>query len=202
MLFRSSENKINVNSQMNRLLIGCAKHFDIFTTDSQTEDLVYDFDHQFIAAEKYDASYSYKKEKGYFPGVASIKDVPVYIEGRNGNCNVKAEQLATHQRALKSLGQEGVCPKRARMDAGSYTKEVVNFFHSKNILFTIRANQSQGLLEAASQNRAWYDCTIGIQDMEVTSLAYLFGDAVHRIVAYRAPNKTKQTNTITQDAYK
>jgi hypothetical protein len=54
-----SENKININSRMNRLLIRCAKHFDILTNDNQDEDLVYDFDHQFIAAEKFDASYSY-----------------------------------------------------------------------------------------------------------------------------------------------
>jgi len=30
-----------------------------------------DFDHQFIEAEKYDTQYSYKKARGYFPGVAT-----------------------------------------------------------------------------------------------------------------------------------
>lgn len=197
-----TENKINVNTRMNQLLIGCAKHFDIFQTTDQALDLIYDFDHQFIAAEKYDATYSYKKEKGYFPGVVSIQGVPVYIEGRNGNCNVKTEQLATHQRAVEALANQGIFPNRARMDAGSYIKEVINFFHSKNILFTIRANQSNALLEQASNNKRWNKCAIGIQDVEVTSLAYLFGDAPHRIVAYRVPNKTRQINTITKDAFK
>ena len=197
-----TENKINVNTRMNQLLIGCAKHFDIFQTTSEVQDLIYDFDHQFIATEKYDATYSYKKEKGYFPGVVTIQGVPVYIEGRNGNCNVKTEQLATHQRAIEALASQGIYPNRARMDAGSYIKEVVDFLHSKNILFTIRANQSEALLESASRNKDWNKCTIGIQDMEVTSLAYLFGDAAHRIVAYRVPNKTKQINTITKEALK
>ena len=197
-----TKNKINVNTRMNQLLIGCAKHFDIFQTTSELQDLTYDFDHQFIAAEKYDATYSYKKEKGYFPGVVSMQGVPVYIEGRNGNCNVKTEQLATHQRAIEALSSQEIFPNRARMDAGSYIKEVVDFFHSKNILFTIRANQSQALLETASRNKDWNNCTIGIQDMQVTSLAYLFGDAAHRIVAYRVPNKSKQINTTTKDAFK
>lgn len=38
--------------------------------------------------------------------------------------------------------------------------------------------------------------------MEVTSLAYLFGNAAHRIVGYRTRNKTGQINTITNDAYR
>lgn len=197
-----TENKINVNTRMNQLLISCAKHFDIFQTPDKDKYLVYDFDHQFIATEKYDATYSYKKEKGYFPGVVSIQGVPVYIEGRNGNCNVKAGQLATHQRAIEELANQGIYPDRARMDAGSYSKEVVNFFHANNTLFAIRANQSHKLLEAASSNKEWNKCTIGIQDMEVTSLAYLFGDAAHRMVAYRVADKTKQINIVTKDAFR
>ena len=197
-----TENKININTRMNQLLIGCAKYFDIFQTSSKVNDLIYDFDHQFIATEKHDATYSYKKKKGYFPGVVSIQGVPVYIEGRNGNCNVKTAQLATHQRAIEALANQGVYPNRARMDAGSYIKEVVDFFHSKNILFTIRANQSHALLESAAANKDWNKCTIGIQDMEVTSLAYLFGNAAQRVVAYRVDNKTKQINSTTKDAFK
>ena len=193
------ENKINVNDRMNQFLIRCAKYFGVFPNGG-AEGLVYDFDHQFIAAEKYDATYSYKKEKGYFPGVVPMGGVPLYIEGRNGNCNVKAGQLATHQRAIKALEDQGIKVRRARMDAGSYSREVVDFFHSKNILSTIRANQSKCLLGAASHAKGWKKCTIGAQDMETTSLAYLFGDAAHRIVAYRIPNKTKQANIFTKDA--
>ena len=67
------DNKINVNTKMNAFLISCAKFFDILPN----EDLVYDFDHQFIPTEKYDATYSYKKERGYFPAVVSIADLPL-----------------------------------------------------------------------------------------------------------------------------
>ena len=192
------DNKINVNKKMNDFLISCAKFFDILPK----EDLVYDFDHQFIPTEKYDATYSYKKEKGYFPAVVSIADVPLYIEGRNGNCNVKTAQLDTHKCALEAFHNQGIYPKYARMDAGSYIQEVTDYFDSHGILFFIRANQSQCLLEAASQKQGWEDCTIGYQDIQTNSFTYLFGNKDHRIVAYRVPNKTGQINSFTGDAYK
>ena len=192
------DNKINVNTKMNAFLISCAKFFDILPN----EDLVYDFDHQFIPTEKYDATYSYKKERGYFPAVVSIADLPLYIEGRNGNCSVKTTQLETHKRALGALQEQGIYPKYARMDAGSYIQEVTDYFDSQQMLFFIRANQSQCLLEAASRSEQWQECTIGYQDMQTTTLAYQFGHTAHRIVAYRVPNKTGQINTFTGDRYK
>lgn len=192
------ENKVNINPKMNTFLISSANFFDVLPK----EDLVYDFDHQFIPTEKYDATHSYKNKKGYFPAVVSIADVPLYIEGRNGNCNVKTAQLDTHKRALSALHNQGIFPMYARMDAGSYIQDVTNFFHSQNILFFIRANQSQYLLEAASSSEDWQDCTIGYQDMQTTTLAYQFGDAAHRIVAYRVPNRTGQIDTFTGDAFK
>lgn len=191
-------NKINVNTKMNDLLISCVKFFDLLPN----EDLVYDFDHQFIPTQKYDASYSYKKEKGYFPAVVSIAGLPLYIEGPNGNCNVKTAQLNTHKRALDALHQQGVYPKYVRMDAGSYIQEVTDYFDSQDKLFFIRANQSQCLLEAASSSQQWQNCTIGYQDMQTITLAYQFGNAAHRIVAYRVPKTTRQVSTFTGDAYK
>jgi len=36
--------------------------------------LICDFDHRFIPADKYDAQYSYKNKKGYFPDAAIDKE--------------------------------------------------------------------------------------------------------------------------------
>ena len=111
---------------MNDFLIESAIKFK--QLDTEDTNLIYDFDHQFIPADKYDANYSYKKKKGYFPGVVTIANIPVYIEGRNGNCNVKTAQLSTHKRALRALKNKGIQPRYARMDCGSYIKEVTDFF--------------------------------------------------------------------------
>ncbi len=192
------ENKININTKMNKFLVNSAIKFK--QLNPRDKSLVYDFDHQFIPAEKYDATYSYKKQKGYFPGVATISNIPVYIEGRNGNCNVKTAQLSTHKRVLKLLAGKGVKPRYARMDCGSYIKEVTNHFHEEDILFSIRASNSETLLTMASDTDNWKACTINFQDMEVNSFKYQFGDYEHRIVAYRMPNKTGQTSVFTNDA--
>lgn len=192
------ENKINVNSRMNEFLIHSAIEFDQLNPNDK--DLVYDFDHQFIPADKYDAAYSYKNKKGYFPGIATISNIPVYIEGRNGNCNVKTAQLATHKRALKTLANRGIKPRYARMDCGSYIKGVTNYFHKEDILFSVRASNSVTLLTMAAETDNWKSCTINFQDMEVNSFKYQFGDFEHRIIAYRVPNKTGQLSAFTNDA--
>lgn len=191
-------NKINVNRRMNNFLIDSAIKFKQLHPNSNK--LVYDFDHQFIPADKYDAEYSYKNKKGYFPGVATISNIPVYIEGRNGNCNVKTAQLATHKRALNALANRGVKPRYARMDCGSYLKEVTDYFHKENILFSIRASNSETLLTLAADTDNWKPCTINFQDMQVNSFKYQFGNYEHRIIAYRMPNKTGQLSAFTNDA--
>ena len=194
----ANENKININTRLNTFLIRSAIKFKQLNPNDK--DLVYDFDHQFIPAEKHDATYSYKNKKGYFPGVATISNIPVYIEGRNGNCNVKTAQLSTHKRALSALAQEGVIPKIARMDSGSYIKEVTDYFHKEGINFFIRANSSETLLMEAVGAENWKACTINFQDMEVASFNYRFGNYTHRIVAYRFANKTGQVSALTNDA--
>ncbi len=193
-----TRNKININEKLNRFLIRSAIKFK--QLDAQRKDLVYDFDHQFIPAEKYDATYSYKKQRGYFPAVATISNIPVYIEGRNGNCNVKTAQLSTHKRILSLLNQEGIKPKIARMDNGSYIKEVTDYFHQQGIKFFIRAKHSAILLIKAADTKNWHTCSINEQPMEVASFNYQFGEYIHRIIAYRVPNKTGQISILTHDA--
>ncbi|MBI9030880.1 IS1380 family transposase, partial [bacterium] len=194
------ENKININPKMNKFLIRSSIKFKQLNPNDT--ELIYDFDHQFIPAEKYDATYSYKNKKGYFPAVATISNIPVYIEGRNGNCNVKTAQLATHKRTLTALAEEGIKPKYARMDCGSYIKEVTDHFHNEGILFFIRANNSETLVTRAADQENWQHCTINFQDMEVTSFPYQFGKHEHRIIAYRTPNKTGQIGAFSRDAKK
>ena len=63
----------------------------------------FDFDHQFIETEKYDAKPTYKKFLGYSPGVAVINDMIVGIENRDGNTNVRFNQRETLERIFKRL---------------------------------------------------------------------------------------------------
>ncbi len=192
-------NKININTKLNKLLIKIASHLGVLS--SKRKDYCLDFDHQFIPTEKYDATRSYKKERGYFPAVASIENTPVYIENRNGNCQVKFNQLDTLKRVFSLLEDEHIKPSSCRMDCGSYIKEVCDYLQDNDVTFYIRAERSEQLLFEASVNENWKPCTIGIDDSyEVCSTEHKFGEHIHRIVAYRWPNKTGQKSLSTNDA--
>ncbi len=96
----------------------------------------FDFDHQFIETEKYDAKPTYKKFLGYSPGVAVLGDVIVGIENRDGNTNVCFNQKETLERIFKRLEASGEHVARARMDCGSCSEEIVGMVvaHCKHFL--------------------------------------------------------------------
>lgn len=80
-----------------------------------------DFDHQFIPTEKYDTVYSYKKERGYFPGIATIDGLVVGLENRAANTNVRFHQADTLRSIFRRLADRGVYINRCRMDCGSFS---------------------------------------------------------------------------------
>ena len=51
------------------------------------------FINQITANKKYDAKRTYKNNKGYYPGLATIGENIVYIKNRDGNANVKFKQF-------------------------------------------------------------------------------------------------------------
>lgn len=86
-----SENKLNINARMNNFLQHTALYLKMLSPD--VTDYCMDFDHQFIPTQTYDSTYSYKNKRGCFSGIASINNIPVYIENRNDNCQVQFNQL-------------------------------------------------------------------------------------------------------------
>lgn len=101
----------------------------------------FDFDHQFIETEKYDAKPTYKKFLGYSPGVAVINDMIVGIENRDGNTNVRFNQKETLERIFKRLEASEIYISRARMDCGSCSEEIVDMVEAHCRHFYIRANR-------------------------------------------------------------
>tara|TARA_B110000238_G_C16102327_1_gene428752 strand:+ start:256 stop:591 length:336 start_codon:yes stop_codon:yes gene_type:complete len=64
----------------------------------------FDYDNQIIKNSNYDAKTTYKKCKGYLPGIATMGDKIVYIENCDCNANVKFEQDQTLKRAYPIIG--------------------------------------------------------------------------------------------------
>ena len=88
--------QFNINEKLNKLNIK-----SLLLTKQLEKERFYDFDYdnQIIEHEKFDAKKTYKKNTGYFPGVATIGNKIVYIENRDGNANVKTAQAETLKRA-------------------------------------------------------------------------------------------------------
>lgn len=114
----------NTSDKMNELLVK-----SLISTGElrkgQKDDL--DFDHQFIATEKYDAKPTYKKFTGYSPGIAVIGDHIVGIENRDGNANVRFHQQDTLERVFTRLENNGILTN----DFDSDVREIVEFYNMR-----------------------------------------------------------------------
>jgi hypothetical protein len=139
------KHEFNVNMAMNSLMVKLLLQTGQMSPDNN--GYIFDYDNQFIPTEKYDSKRSYKKANGYFPGIASINNHPVYIENRNGNSNVKYKQNQTLLRAYNLLAQHNIKIKHSRMDCGSFDRTVIPVVENNSEFFYIRAQRCGNLLD-------------------------------------------------------
>ena len=131
-----------------------------------------DFDHQFIPTEKHDATYSYKKAFGYFPGVASVGGVIVHVENRDDNTPVKFCQAETLKRLFASLRKHELFIYRFRADCGSYSKEIVETIDAHSNLFYLRASNCESAYTEFAELDGWKTIEINYQKCEVRSVKF------------------------------
>lgn len=194
------ENQINTNDNLNDLNIKFLNKLKAFNT-SKLHDL--DFDNQFIATEKYDSKKSYKMKHGYFPSVASIGKHTVYFENRNGNSNVKFQQATTLQKIFDLLKTNQIKIGRARMDCGSFTKEVINVVKENVENFYIRAQKCDALREEIKKQTQWKSVEINFKKVQVCSINYkpFKEETTYRYVVCREANTTGQIDAFHQDNF-
>jgi hypothetical protein len=201
--FTSNQGKtydFNINTKLNLLNIK-----SLLLTRQLKKDTYYDFDYdnQIIATEKYDTKHTYKHTKGYFPGVATIGNKIVYIENRDGNANVKFEQASTLSRAYNLLKENGIKINRSRMDAGSYSKEIINEVASNSKLFYIMANKCAELFRQIIEIEKWERVEINYKIYEVASMRFtqFFEEENYRLVIMREKNDDNQIDMFTGDTF-
>lgn len=194
------EYQFNINEKMNDLNI---KSLLLTKQLHKNEFYDFDYDNQIIAHNKYDAKRTYKKTTGYFPGIATIAGMIVYIENRDGNANVKTGQAETLKRAYQLLANNGIKVNRSRMDAGSYSKEIIDTVDKNSKLFYIRANRCKAMTKQISEITHWQSIEINHQSYEVGSIPFLqfCEDKEYRLVVMREKNKDRQTNIFTGDDF-
>lgn len=191
----------NINTKLNRLNI---KSLVLTKQLESGKSYDFDYDNQVLPNKKYDAKKTYKKNKGYVPGVATIDDKIVYLENRDGNANVKFEQASTLRRSYELLLSENISVNRSRMDAGSYSKEIINVVDEYSKLFYIRANKSVSLFEQVREISNWQTVEINYKNYEVASIPFVqfYKERNYRLVIMREKRDDNQTDVFTQDSYK
>lgn len=178
----------NTGERLNGLLLDILQHTNQLTPG---KDYDLDFDHQFIPTEKYDTKYSYKKERGYFPGIATIGPLIVGLENRDGNANVRFHQSDTLKRIFQRLANRGVFINRCRMDCGSYSKEIIATVHGYCNKFYIRASRYESLSNEISEITDWKQVELNFENYEVTSIPFtaFMEEENYRLVIQRKKKK-------------
>ena len=190
----------NRNNKLNRLNIKSLK----LTKQLETgESYDFDYDNQINANNKWDAKNTYKKNKGYLPGIATIGNKIVGIENRDGNANVKFKQEDTLERFYTLLESEEITINRSRMDVGSYSKKIIDVVDKHSKLFYIRANKSANLFEQINNITDWKTVEINYKNYEVASIPFtqFYKNRNYRLVIMREKGADNQLDMFTQDNY-
>lgn len=131
-----------------------------------------DFDNEFIPAEKKDALYSYKKKRGYFPGVMTSGPLVVGIENRQGNSNVKFEQVEELKRMFDNIEAHELHVRMFRADCGSFIKELVEELFLRTETFYLRASSCAERRQMYDQCKQWKHTMVNGQEMDVASFEF------------------------------
>lgn len=192
----------NMNPRLNDILVK-----SMLTTGQlcKTEQYDLDYDNQVIPTEKWDAQRTYKQFSGYQPGIASINNLPVFIEGRGGNSQATFGQADTLRRVFDCLEENDVHIDRFRADSGSYLKDVIEVVASRTNRFYIRGRRSVAMAEqvGAIASEQWEQIRLGVQKMDVAETSWTpFGeDTSYRLIVSRIKRKDNQGDLFTGRAY-
>lgn len=175
--------------------------------------LTLDYDNTIVYNEKADSKLTYKKDRGYQPGVCTINTHQiVYLENRNGNSDAKSFQHKTLQRMFDLLKVNGV--RKAdnfRADSASYQFDVIRLLEQQVNHFYISAKKSY-VEKYFKKINNWVETKDGKGDKvwvgEIQYTPFLpqakkqgILAKSYRLVVKRKQNKTKQIDLITQDSF-
>ncbi|NBC26619.1 MAG: IS1380 family transposase [Bacteroidetes bacterium] len=192
----------NINEPLNDMMVKALRGTGQL---SEEEDYDLDYDNQVIPTEKWDAARTYKTCYGYQPGIASIDNMPVYIEGRGGNSQATFAQGKTLQRLFARLEVNKVSIDCFRADSASYQKEVVKVVQANTKRFCIRAKRSAEMARQVGQIPVaeWTPITLNWKKMEVAEIPWtpFGGDTSYRLIVTRIKRKDRQGDLFSEGAY-
>ena len=194
------EHDFNSNKTLSELLLKTIVKTGVLKL---TQEHTLDYDNTVAQCNKYDAKLSYKMSEGYQPGVASIGQIPIYIEGRNGNSNAKYKMKETLSDVFQLAEKHNIQIKKFRSDSAAYQKEIIEMLEQTNKTFYIRMVTCADLKMHIKKITEWKQIEYNYHAMELAEMEYApFGDEKkYRIVVQRKKNKTRQVDAFSQTTY-
>jgi hypothetical protein len=194
------QHQFNINTKMNELLLKVALKTNLIHSGTPC---TLDYDNVITECEKYDAEYTYKKVLGYQPAVASIGNLPVYIEGRNGNSNARFRMKQTLENCFILLDKHGIEINKFRSDSAAYLQDVIELMKKRSIIFYIRAMASQDLKLHIRSIKEWTTIRYNHLPVELAEVKYapFGGEEKYRIIVQRKKKTDGQMDAFSQDCY-
>lgn len=194
------KHEFNSNKKLNDLLMQMILKTKVLTP---AQPYTLDYDNTITACNKYDARHSYKMSEGYQPGVATINQIPIYIEGRNGNSNAKYKMTETLSAVFESAKKYNLHIKKFRSDSAAYQKEIIELMISMQTTFYIRMVACADLKMHIREITEWKQIEYNYHEMELAEMWYApFGEEKkYRIIVQRKKNNTAQMDVFSETAY-
>jgi len=201
--------KYNYNELMTKLNMKVLN----FTGAFDAKELILDYDNSILFNEKKDSSMTYKRARGYQPGICTLnEDQVLYIENRSGNSDAKSFQHETLDRMFTQLEGQGVKKvDRFRADSASYQFKVIQLVeqHAESFYIGCPNRYVEKYFPEITEWKETEDITgskIEIGEIEITPFQQQAKKhdceaKPYRLVVKRKLNKTGQTNLFTQDDY-
>ena len=145
------EHRFSLADKMNRLNLQLLSLLPCF----EKQGVVLDYDNTLIFNEKSDAEFTYKKAKGYCPGVGMIGRHIVYVENRNGSSSPHVLQHETFDRMRNLLMEFGISVAAIRADSASYTHDIIKSMENFSSLIYVRARMTEALERSVASITEW-----------------------------------------------
>lgn len=198
----------NINDRLALLNMRLLRSMGTF----KQKELTLDYDNTIIFNEKADSVLTYKKEKGYQPGVCTINvNQVLYLENRNGNSEAKSFQDKTLKRMFKHMKTCGISkPHHFRADSASYQYDVIQLLTKevKNFYISVRKSYVSNYFSKISN---WEPTTDGnggqieIGELIYSPFAKYYTAAQtpcqYRLIVKRKPREDRQIDLITKTAH-
>lgn len=183
--------QFNYNTALNKILVNLGVRLNPQWKDAPV-DLCYD---NTIIPTRKDSMPTYKKVCGYQPGVGTINNQAVYIEGRNGNSNSPYKMEETLERMLELLESAGIQVGTLRIDAAAFSQHVFKWLEQRpwiKYYISARDQGTQILKDAQWETFNWDDVTV-----QATSIEYSPPRMDHqncRLIVYRQKRTDGQSD--------